>query len=390
MGLLNSRKHDGSGFTMKAIPYLNDLVRFKSPSQESNIQVSDYVQNLLNQLDFQTERIEYQDKNDVTKVNIIGKKGTGRGGLAYFGHTDVVPALNWFTSDFGPYDPTQIDDRIYGRGSCDMKGSVACMIAAAEKFQTEELKAPLYITCTADEEVGFIGASEVAEKSELYKEMVENEAFGLIGEPTMLQIVHAHKGIFGFNAVSKGKAAHSSSGEGLNANLAMIPFLVDMKQIHDETLSDEKWLNHDFDPPHINWNIGINDFNQARNITSPQSVCTVYFRPMPGQIPEILYERVVNSAEKHGLSVTLEVKGGPFFTDPESEYVQAMIELAGCEKSITVAYGTDGSIFTKLKNKVVCGPGSILQAHKNDEWISLDQLQKGTDFYSKLIRHFCQ
>ena len=103
----------------------------------------------------------------------------------------------------------------------------------------------------------------------------------------------------------------------------------------------------------------------------------------------VLFNRVLDIAEKQGIKVNLEVKGAPFYTDPNSKYVQEMVKLAECEKSLTVAYGTDGSVFTDLKNKVVCGPGSILQAHKNDEWISLEQLQKGTEFYTKLIRHFC-
>ena len=145
------------------------------------------------------------------------------------------------------------------------------------------------ITCTADEEVGYVGAREVAKHSKLYREMVDGNANGIIGEPTMLEVVYAHKGTYGFKAISRGKAAHSSTTSGLNANLAMIPFLAEMKKIHDETMTDPQWQHDEFDPPIISWNIGINDHTAAVNITPPQSICTVYFRPMPGQQPHFTH-----------------------------------------------------------------------------------------------------
>src|SRR4029450_10571802 len=118
--------------------------------------------------------------------------------------------------------------------------------------------------------------------SKLFQEMVAGGAHGIIGEPTKLEGIYAHKGTGGFQAGSRGKAAHSSTREGLNANLAMIPFLGEMLKIYHETESDPKWQNSEFDPPVIRGNIGINDHTRAINITAPQSVCTVYFRLMPG------------------------------------------------------------------------------------------------------------
>ena len=100
-----------------------------------------------------------------------------------------------------------------------MKGSIACMLAAAEQFSTAQLERPIYVTCTADEEVGYHGAAQVASQSKLFQEMVTGETHGIIGEPTRLEVVHAHKGTYGFTATSRGRAAHSSTNEGLNANL---------------------------------------------------------------------------------------------------------------------------------------------------------------------------
>ena len=201
-------------------------------------------------------------------------------------------ATTWFSEEHGPFTPTVVGDKLYGRGSCDMKGSIACMMAAAERFSAAELNQPIYITCTADEETGYGGANEVVKHSRLYREMVDGNSRGIIGEPTRLDVVYAHKGCIGLVATSKGRAAHSSTREGLNANLAMIPYLAEMKAIHDETEADPAWRNDEFDPPTMSWNIGINDHTAAINITAPQSVCTVYFRPMPGHDPEPLIERL--------------------------------------------------------------------------------------------------
>ena len=355
----------------------------------SNVAVTDYVQQQLQKLGFTVERVDYNDSNGICKACVVGRKGSGPGGMAYFGHTDVVPADPWLFKDHGPFQPTVKDDRLYGRGSCDMKGSVACALAAAEQFSEGDLNAPIYITCTADEEIGYGGAAEVAARSELFQEMVAGEANGIIGEPTSLEVVHAHKGVIGFVATSRGKAAHSSTREGLNANLAMIPFLTEMKKIHDEAEADTNWYNHEFDPPTITWNIGINDHTKAVNITPPQSICTVYFRPMPGQDGNILLERARQAAEANGLDFVVSVNGDPVYTDPNCDFVQQVLQVAGKEKAKTVSYGTDGAKLAALNKLVVCGPGSIAQAHTHDEWIALEQLEKGTDLYSRLIRHWC-
>jgi acetylornithine deacetylase len=270
-----------------------------------------------------------------------------------------------------------------------MKGSVACMLAAAAQFPAERLCRPLYITCTADEEVGYGGAREVARRSQMYRAMVAGETHGVIGEPTCLEVVYSHKGTYGFTATSRGRAAHSSTNRGINANLAMIPFLVEMKAIHDELESDPQWRNPEFDPPTMSWNIGINDHTAAVNITPPQSVCTVYFRPMPGQNAEILFDRAKATAERCRLEFARAPGGASLYVDPKSPFVQEVLRLAGRTTPRTVAYGTDGVMLGELRSLVVLGPGDIAQAHTHDEWIALEQLDLGTALYTRLIEHFC-
>lgn len=372
-----------------AVEYASRLVASPSVSSQSNVPVTRIVESLLQDLGFQTEFQEFVDQAGVPKSNVVGKLGTGRGGLAYFAHTDVVPADTWSIREHGPFEPTIKDGRLYGRGSCDMKGSIASFLAAAHRLRGVAFQEPVYVVCTADEEVGFNGAKYLTENSPFYREMVEAQTRVIIGEPTELNVVHAHKGIFGFRAIARGKAAHSSTRDGINANVLMIPFLAEMKTIHDETLVDPRWLNHDFEPPWISWNIGINDLNCAVNITAPRSICTVFFRPMPGQDGMELINRAGRIAEKLGIDFYPELAGHPVFADPNGEYVRETLKVVGHKSSKTVGYGTDGVMFTELKQILVLGPGSIEQAHRDDEWISLEQLALGTDLYERLVRRWC-
>ncbi|MEX0717124.1 MAG: M20 family metallopeptidase [Planctomycetaceae bacterium] len=375
---------------MNALDYARELVAFDSTSRYSNLPVSDYAEETLRRLGFETERLEFDDPDGVRKASIVAKKGTGTGGMAYFCHSDVVPADEWYTKEHGPFDPTVKDGRLYGRGSCDMKGSLACMLAAAERVSPSELRQPIYVTCTADEEVGYRGASDVAARSRLFQEMVEGGSRGVIGEPTELEVVYAHKSTCSVRATSRGRAAHSSTGKGVNANLAMIPYLVEMRRIHDELLEDPAWRNDEFDPPTVSWNIGINDHTHAINVTPPSSVCTVYCRAMPGQDVSVLVDRARRAAEENGLEFEVRAQGEPLYMDPNSPFVREVLELAGRDRARTVSYGTDGTKLTALKNLVVFGPGGIAQAHTHDEWIALQQLDAGTAMYGKLIDQWCR
>lgn len=365
-----------------------DLVAVPSVSSQSNAPVSDVVAGILRQQDFTIERQDFTDPQGVAQVNIIAKKGPGRGGLAYFAHSDVVPAATWSCAH-GPFTPTVRDGRLFGRGSCDMKGSVAAFLAAATRVPAAELTAPIYVTVTADEEIGLHGAKEVAARSRLYRELVEQGAKGIIGEPTELDVVYAHKGMCGFRVVSRGRAAHSSTREGVNANWAMIPFLQEMHSIYRETLNDPAWLHPEFDPPVISWNLSVTDHAPALNITAPETICRVGFRPMPGQQPRQLVDRARRKAAECGLEFSMLWDDGPLMTDPQSAFIQELLRLTGKRAARTVAFGTDGSCFTAIKDIAILGPGSVKQAHTDDEWIALDQLQAGADLYERLIRRWC-
>jgi len=375
--------------SIKALRYAKRLIGFDSTSDRSNRAIAKYLEMKLTKHGFVVEVLEYRDSNNTRKVNVVAKKGSGNGGLAYFAHSDVVPAKKWFTDKFTPFQPAVARERLYGRGACDMKGSIACMLTAAQRISWDSMTAPLYFVVTSDEEVGFHGAKFVAEESKLYREMVDFKTKGLVGEPTSLEIVHAHKGSVEVTARAKGKSGHSSTHAARNATLKMIPFLTEMKAIFDETENDTKWHNELFDPPTLSPNILVSDNSPARNVTASRCMAKVYLRPMPAIDHEPLLERMAKVAEENEIRLKVQRQAEPFFADPASEFVQQMLSIVHKNRPRTVSYGTDGGVFSEIEEKIVCGPGSIEQAHTPNEWISLEQLDRGTEMFEKMIRHWC-
>ncbi len=378
--------------TRRALRFARRLIAFQSPSHVSNLAITRYLGRKLEKYGFVVEGLSYRDRQGVAKYNLVAKKGAGSGGLAYFCHTDTVPADEWSLAESGPFRPVVRSGRLYGRGACDMKGSIACMLSAVRatlEGSNHDDARPFYFVATADEEVGYGGARHVVQHSRLYREMVNGETCAIIGEPTSLEVVHAHKGSTLITATAYGRAAHSSTREGRNANLAMIPFLVDIKRLFDSTEQDSVWRNDDFDPPTMRWNICLSDNQPAVNVTAARCVCQIYFRPMPGLDVGPLVQQCQAIAERSGVQLEVEAFGGPMYTDPHAPFVRAALRIAGNATTHTVGYGTDGGALDEIRPKIVLGPGSIAQAHTDDEWISLDQISMGADIYCRFLREFC-
>jgi acetylornithine deacetylase len=371
-----------NGEIMNPVQLTREFVSYNSVSYLSNVDCANAMARRMREAGLKVERIAYRDPNGVPKLNLVGKKGSGTGGLALMGHNDVVPATGWA---WDPFKVVKKVDRIYGRGVGDMKGSVACMIAAASRFSARDLKRPIYVVVTGDEEINCLGADVVAKKSKVLKEV----HYGIIGEPTLLDVVHAHKGSIKISVTSKGKATHSSIGKGVNSNHKLIPFLNDMLVIDHELQTKKQYLNNAFTPPHSTMNTVIHGGEQASNITTPESGATINMRPMPGQNLKPLLNRVKKLAKKHGVQVKIFNDLFPLNTPTNSRIVQEALRVTGKRKPKTVSYGTDGMIFGKTMELVVLGPGSIQQAHTIDEWIAIDQLHKGVDVFAEMARRFC-
>ncbi|MEZ6088294.1 MAG: M20 family metallopeptidase [Pirellulaceae bacterium] len=366
------------------------LVAFNSVSDRSNVEIAAFIDDRLQSLGFAVESIAYRDAAGIEKVNLVAKRGAGERGLAYFAHNDVVPVDNWdcpATSD--PFHAVVHDGKLYGRGGCDMKGSLAAMLRAAARVDATRQKSPLWIVVTADEEVGFRGAKEVVARSEFFQTMLRQQPVGLIGEPTLMRVVHAHKGIYGCRITSRGKAGHSSTRDGVNAVLPMIPMLKELHAIYEQTESDAALQDKRFDPPTLSWNIGLADGGSAINVTPARCQAWVSWRTMPEIDAAQLISRVQRRAEQLGLSMERLEGCDPMWVDPKSSFVQEMVRLTGTTKPETVCYGTDGGVFGGLRQMVVCGPGDIAQAHTVDEWIDLRQLDLGVQIYQSAIERWC-
>jgi len=369
---------------MDIVEVTKEFVSHNSASQLSNASVTKAIARWMRKVGMKVEVLEYLDAQGVLKTCAIGKKGQGTGGLAMMGHCDVVPADGWATD---PFKGVVKKGRLYGRGSADMKGSIACMLATVEAFSQKDLTRPIYVITTSDEEINCRGALEVFRRSKTVRS--SKIRYGIVGEPTMLDVVHAHKGSGKIEAVAKGRAAHSSTGKGINANHRMVPFLNDLLQLAREVEADPAYRDEAFRPPHTCWNVVMGDGETASNMTAPESRATINCRPMGEQDMAPVWDKARRLAKSHGVQIKIYDSLKPLATPVESRVVQEALRITGKRKAKTVAYGTDGMIFGKGMELVVMGPGDIQQAHTADEWIEVDQLHKGVEVFTQMVRRFC-
>jgi acetylornithine deacetylase len=267
-----------------------------------------------------------------------------------------------------------------------MKGPLAATIVAANQFETAELKKPLYIIVTADEEMGYGGARQVVTESRLLQ--ANWPAVGVVAEPTELIPVYAHKGGVRLNITAHGRSAHTSTDQGVSANFLIAPFLAEMAQLHARFMSDEYYFDPAFNPPTIGFNMVLDDGGTKPNVTAAKTVCTVGFRTTTGDHRAEIIEMIEERARHYDLSCSW-VAVDPFTTDPEAEIVQAAIQATGGTQAVTVPFGTEATLYKDYMQTVVLGPGNIAQAHTVGEWIELNQLHRAVEIYQQLITKFC-
>ncbi len=373
---------------MHALRLAQEMIAHDSVSVRSNAPVAALMRGWLEGLGFDVEQLEMTDSAGQLKVSLVAKRGKGKGGIAYFCHNDVVPVDDWNAAAGGPFSGAVAGGKLYGRGACDMKGSAAAALTAAARIDPQEQASPIYFVVTSDEEHGMHGAQLVAQRSRYFREMVNDGTVGIIGEPTELKVVHAHKGGCSITVSSHGRSAHSSTAEGLNANWQLIEFLSYIKTVQERTSSDSALQNSAFEPSSLSLNLVIKNRPAAGNITVGLATAQLFMRPMPNVAWEELAQEIVDRARSLDLDVAPVSKLPPVYTSPERPFVQSALKLTGQRESGSVSYATDGCWFTELKDLIVIGPGSIQQAHRPDEWISLEQLEKGVDLFEKFFRRF--
>ncbi len=373
---------------MRALEFAQQLMAHDSVSHRSNRPITELIDHWLDQLGFARELLTYRDAQGEEKCSLVAKRGPGSGGVAYLGHTDVVPASQWTVPFCGPFEPTVRDDRLWGRGACDMKGSIGAALAAIEQIPLEQQRAPIYVICTADEEVGMAGAQQVAEQSRLFSEMVADGTVGIIGEPTNLEVVHCHKGGLMLRLTSRGITAHSSQSDGINANDRLLELFPELAQLQRRTREDLSLRDSSFDPPTLSWNMVIENHPIAVNVTTGLAVVRIFMRTMPAVDHRPLVEQLINTAERLGIETLIEKEYEPWGVATDSPHIVKLLELTGSRASHAVPYGTDAGKLQSLKQLVVCGPGDVAQAHRSDEWISLEQLSAGTGLYLRSFLHW--
>ncbi|KAA8714448.1 MULTISPECIES: acetylornithine deacetylase [Pseudomonas syringae group] len=377
----------------RALEILKRLIAFDTVSSEPNMALIDYVRELL-----ASKGIESLVVKDETgkKANLFASTGPRDvPGVLLSGHTDVVPAAGQAWT-MPPFQATLRDGRIYGRGTCDMKGFIALAIDAMLDAADMNLLRPLQLALSHDEEIGCVGVRRLLDVLHLAP---VRPFLCVVGEPTLMQFAVGHKGKASYRTFCRGQEAHSSlAPRAVNAIHLASDFIAELrnsqKQIERQGVRDEG-----YDIPYSTVHIGRIDGGKALNIVP--NLCTLEFeyRNLPGDNPDVLLEQLRERAEvlvrearqlSGVAAIDIEVMNEypALETHPSVEAVRMLHAFAEPgTQHIKVSYGTEGGLFAGRLNVpvVVCGPGSIEQAHKPDEFIEESQMDAGERFLQSLL-----
>ena len=342
-------------------PLARDLVRIDSRSSRSNIAVAERLMAEL--AGFEVERQDYTDAAGLPKCVLVAARGTG--GLALSGHMDTVPDTGW-TDD--PWSGRIDGDTLHGLGSTDMKGPVAAIIAAARALPAQ---VPVALLLTTDEETTKAGARLIADRSALARRFAPRGI--LVAEPTGMAPVRGHRSNIEFRAVATGVQAHSSTSQGRNANWALLPFLAEMRVLHDRLRTAPEWQDPAYDPSFSDFNLVLDNHGAAVNVAVPKATATIKYRYSRGIDPAPVLAAVRNAAEKAGLALTVTMQGPPPELPAGHPLVGMAVSVTG-QAAQTAPYGTDASELQALAPCVILGPGRIGDAHKPTEAVSLSAL----------------
>ena len=369
----------------KSIKILTDLISYKTVSGQDNSELINYCEKILNELSIETFKVFDEDKK---RVNLFGtlkaKKTNGKKPIILSGHTDVVPVSKGWSSD--PFTATIKGDKLYGRGSCDMKGFIACTLAFAPVFKENNLDRDIHFCYTFDEETACIGAPLLIK--ELKKRNIK-DGICIIGEPTNMRIIDAHKGCYEYTTYFEGLAGHSSAPhKGVSAVEFAARYANKLIELREE-LKKRVPKNSIFDPPFSTLQVGGIFGGIAHNVIADRCHVNWETRPVVKEdgiylnseldkyaneilLPEMKKVFSHSSIKKNVIG---EVIG--FDRVKTSDACELVSSLTGDNSRQVVSFGTEAGLFQEIGiSTVVCGPGSIEQAHKIDEYIALDEIKK--------------
>jgi acetylornithine deacetylase len=366
---------------MSSRELLDRLIGFATVSRDSNLELIAFIRDYLAELGVQSELFYNPER---TKANLFATIGPlDRGGVVLSGHTDVVP-VDGQAWTMEPFRLTERDGRLYGRGTADMKGFIASVLAAVPVFLRRPLNMPVHLAFSYDEEVGCLGVRPMLAA---LAERPHKPRLCLIGEPTELKPVLGHKGKLAMRCNVKGAACHSAYAPyGVNAIQYAARLIGRLEEIGSELAQPE---HHDerFDPPFSTVQTGVIKGGRVLNIVPAECEFDFEVRALPGFNAEQVSDKLQTYAEAELLPKMRAVQNDTdirlqplsaypgLATSPDSEAARLLALLSGSSDFGTVAFGTEGGLFGEAGiPTVVCGPGSMDQGHKPDEFVSLEQL----------------
>ena len=367
---------------MNSVQILDRLIGFPTVSRDSNLALIEYAHEFLVARGVETRL--YMDSSG-RKANLYASIGPlDRGGVLLSGHSDVVPVdgQQWASN---PFRLQERGGRLFARGSADMKGFLACALRAAERATARPLWLPLQLAFSYDEEVGCLGVRSLIDDM---ADWTHRPRFCIVGEPTQLRIAIGHKGKTALKATCHGRAAHSAApAHGVNA-IHMASELIDRIRRRQQGIETSGMRDPDYDVPYTTLHVGVIQGGSALNIVPARCEIELEIRNLPADDPAALVTALRGDAaavagSMHGgadiridLDLMHEYPG--LETPAHSEVVELAAALTGNRECIKVAFGSEGGLFSDRLGipTVVCGPGSIEQAHKADEFVAIDQLQR--------------
>ena len=368
-----------------SLKILSDLIAFKTVSGEDNNSLINYCDEILKKLGATSFKTFDDEKKRVNLfATIKSKKPNGKKSVILSGHTDVVPVSKSWSTD--PFKATIKNDKLFGRGACDMKGFIACTLAYAPIYAKENLNRDIHFSFTFDEETACQGAPLLIKE---LKNRGINDGICIVGEPTNMKIIDAHKGCYEYTTYFEGLAGHGSAPEkGVNAveyATRYISKLMDLREI----LKSKVPKNSVFDPPYTTIGIGGISGGIARNVIADKCRVDWEMRPVIKEDGEFVHNELNEFVNKKLLpemkkifpksSIKKEIIGEiiGFNRVNKSEACEFISNLTGDNSREVVSFGTEAGLFQEIGiSAVVCGPGSIEQAHIVDEFITLDQIKK--------------
>ena len=368
-----------------SVKILTDLISFETISGEDNTALIDYCDDILKKLGATSFRTYDDEKKRVNLfATLKAKNSNNKKPIILSGHTDVVPVSKGWSSD--PFTATIREDKLFGRGSCDMKGFIACTLAYAPIYSKSNLDRDIHFSFTFDEETACIGAPILIE--ELKKRNIK-DGICIVGEPTNMKIIDSHKGCYEYTTYFQGLAGHSSAPhKGVSAVEYASRYVNKLIELR-EKLKEREPKDSIFDPPHSTLSIGGIFGGIAHNVIADKCHINWETRPVVKEDGVFLNQEIDKFANEVLLpemkkvfpnaSIEKKIIGEiiGFDRHDKSDACEFISSLTGDNSRQVVSFGTEAGLYQEIGiSTVVCGPGSIEQAHKIDEFIVLDELKK--------------